>query len=77
MKTAPIGNITIQKTGDQLVGFEKQEDETYQPVYQNQNIADTSFEIYTPQGTLVDTVTTNADGTITTRNLPLRDYFVI
>jgi len=57
------GVITIRKTNaDPAMGW--------------YSLAGAVFEVRTSDGTLVDTVTTNADGTAQTRALPLGSYYI-
>ena len=82
------GKITVTKTGEVFASV-SEENGQYTPVYTIQGLAGTVFEvkaaedIYTPDGTLryhegqlVDTITTNANGTATTKELYLGSYLV-
>lgn len=83
------GKITVVKTGEAFTTV-SEDDGMYTPVYTLQGLPGTVFEvkaaedIYTPDGTLrysegqlVDTITTNANGTATTKDLYLGSYLVI
>lgn len=83
------GTITVTKTGEVFASVIQREDKTYQPVYREQPLSGAVFEIraaediYAPDGTRihaagdpVDTVTTGADGTATSKLLYLGKYTV-
>lgn len=85
---AQKGIIHIAKKGEVFSSVQKT-DQFYQPVYETQGLAGASYEvtaaenIYTPDGTLraakgtvVDTVTTGADGMAETDTLYLGQYTV-
>lgn len=90
---AAMGRITVEKTGQQLMGADKKETEhgvQYVPVYQNKGLADVVFAVFaaenigTPDGTVyykagqqVCEITTGADGRATTPNLYLGKYNVV
>lgn len=87
------GTITIEKTGEVFSSVEIQEgkqQERYKPVYAESGLEGAEFEIRaaeditTPDGTLrysagevVDTLTSSADGTVTSTELYLGKYEVV
>ncbi len=89
---AQKGTITVEKSGEVFFGVSVSGDENeliYQPLYEVQNLGGAVYEIraaediYTPDGTLratkgelVDTVTTEADGLVKSKELYLGKYEV-
>lgn len=87
------GTITIEKTGEIFSSVEIQEgklQDRYKPIYAESGLEGAEFEIraaediYTPDGTLryhagevVDTLTTSADGTATSKELYLGKFEVV
>lgn len=87
------GTITIEKTGEVFSSVEIQEgklQDRYKPIYAESGLEGAEFEIraaediYTPDGTLrysagevVDTLTTSADGTSTSKELYLGKFEIV
>lgn len=87
------GTITIEKTGEVFSSVEIQEgklQDRYKPIYAESGLEGAEFEIraaediYTPDGTLrysagevVDTLTTSADGTATSKELYLGKFEIV
>ena len=88
-----LGRLTITKTGEMLVGAtqkKNKEDTIYTPVYEIRNLPGATFDVIADEdlydvygrlvikkGTVVDTVTTTADGTATTKELRLGRYIIV
>lgn len=86
-KDTPVkGKVNLTKTGEVLVGFENG-----QFIYEEKGLANAKYEIFAredildpsndgtviyKQGTVVDTITTNAEGKVTSKALPLGEYSV-
>jgi uncharacterized surface anchored protein len=88
-----LGQITIVKTGEMLVGAVEQPgklESKYVPTYEVRGLPDVTFDVIaaaniydvygkliTPKGTVVDSITTGADGSATTKLLHLGEYELI
>jgi uncharacterized surface anchored protein len=87
------GKIIITKTGEMLVGAEvssNKDEILYAPVYELRNLPGAIFDVIADEdlydvygrliakkGTVMDTVTTAADGTAATKLLPLGRYVIV
>jgi len=88
-----LGRITIEKTGEVLTGANRvvgKGDVSYTPIYEVQGLPGVVFDVVTAEDiydvygrlltakdTVVDTITTKADGTATTKLLHLGKYELI
>ena len=88
-----LGKIIINKTGEMLVGATEstnKDEILYTPIYEIRNLPGVTFNIVADEdlydvygrliakkGTVMDTVTTTADGTAASKLLPLGRYVVV
>ena len=75
-----MGTITVEKTGLMFTKAEKQNTEygtTHTPIFTAQHLKGAVFDIRDSSGDSVDMITTGADGTATTKPLPLGDYTLV
>lgn len=75
-----MGTITIEKTGQMFTETDTQNTEygiKHTPIFTEQHLQGAVFDIRDSNGNTVDTITTGAEGTVTTKPLPLGKYTLV
>ncbi|MCL2530715.1 MAG: SpaA isopeptide-forming pilin-related protein [Oscillospiraceae bacterium] len=78
--TPQTGRISVQKQGNVLVGAQQIETifgTQYLPIFEPRGLPGAVFEVRNAAGEVVDTITTNAQGVATSRELPLDEYTLV
>lgn len=74
------GNVVLNKTGDAFISvnvISSDYGDVYEPIFSQLSLSEVVFDIFDSNDNLVETITTSADGSATSINLPLGTYKLI